>query len=68
VLVPAPSGLVPFIVVVCLACPMLVSWELPHAVAGFRHHRERVRENARALAEMRAGLSELPETSHPLGF
>ena len=67
-LVPAPPGLLPFIAVVCVACPMLVAWELPHAVAGFRHHRDRIQENARAVAELRAVLADLPETSHPHGF
>jgi hypothetical protein len=67
-LVPAPPGLLPFIIVVCIACPMLVAADLPHAVAGLRHHRKHIHEDARAIAEMRAGLAELPETSHPLGF
>ena len=67
-LVPAPIGVLPFIVAVCIVCPMLVAWELPHAFAGFRHHRDRIHDNARAVAELRAGLAKLPETSHPHGF
>jgi hypothetical protein len=67
-LAPAPTMLIPFIAAVCIACPMLAAWELPRAAAGFRHHRARIRDNARAVAELRAGLAELPETSHPLGF
>jgi hypothetical protein len=37
-------------------------------VATFRQRRERIHANARAVAELRAGLAKLPETSHPLGF
>jgi hypothetical protein len=64
----APVALLPLIVVLCVGCPMLAAWELPPAVAAFRHHRERIDANACALAELRAGLAKLPETSHPLGF
>jgi hypothetical protein len=67
-LVPAPAAVLPFVVVICIACPMLAAWELPRAVAGFRHYRAQVQDSARALSELRAGLAELPETSHPLGF
>src|SRR3954447_4475507 len=67
-LTPAPPGVLLFVVAVCIAVPMLVAWEIPHAVAALRHHRERVHENARAVAQMRARLAELPETRHPLGF
>lgn len=67
-LVPAPAGVLPFVAVICIALPMLAAYELRRAVVGFRHHRERVHENARAVAELRAGLAELPETSHPLGL
>jgi hypothetical protein len=67
-LVPAPPAVLLLIVVICIAVPMLAAWELPRAVAGFRRHRERIHENARAVAELRARLAELPETSHPLGL
>ena len=67
-LAPAPAGLIPFVAAVCVAVPMLAAWELPRAMAGLRHHRARVNDNARAVAELRAGLAKLPETSHPLGF
>jgi hypothetical protein len=66
-LVPAPAAVLPFIVAVCIACPMLVAWELPHAIEGFRHHRKTMHEHARAVAELRAVLAKLPETRHPLG-
>jgi hypothetical protein len=65
---PAPIFLLPVIVVICIGLPMFAAWELPRAAAGFRHHRQRVMDNARAMAELRAGLAELPETRHPLGF
>ena len=64
----APVALLPLIVVVCIGFPMLAAWDLPLALAAFRHHRERIHANACAVAELRAGLAELPETSHPLGF
>ena len=64
----APVALLPLIVVVCVGCPMIAAWELPRALATFRHHRERIHANARAVAELRAGLAKLPETSHPLGL
>jgi hypothetical protein len=67
-LTPAPALVMPFVVAVCVACPMLAAFDLPRAFAGFRHHRERIQDNARAVAELRAGLAELPETSHPFGF
>jgi len=67
-LAPAPVALLPLIVVVCVGFPMLAAWELPRALAGLRHHRERMHDHARAVAELRAGLAKLPETSHPLGL
>jgi hypothetical protein len=68
ILAHAPVALLPLIVVVCVGCPMVAGWELPSALATFRYHRRRVDDNARAVAELRAGLAQLPETSHPLGF
>jgi len=67
-LAPAPAVLMPFIVAVCVACPMLVAWDLPAAAAALRRRRASIADNARALVELRAALSELPETRHPLGF
>jgi hypothetical protein len=67
-LAPAPPGILAFAVAVCIVCPMLAAWELPRAVAGLRHHRTVISENARAITELRAGLAQLPETTHPLGY
>jgi hypothetical protein len=67
-LTPAPPGVLAFAVAICIVCPMLAAWELPRAVAGLRHHRTMVSENARAITELRAGLARLPETKHPLGY
>jgi hypothetical protein len=67
-LVPAPIAVLPVVVAVCVACPMLAAWDLPRAFAGLRHHRERIQDNARAVAELRAGLAKLPEAPHPRGF
>jgi hypothetical protein len=67
--VPAPPVVVPFIVVVCIAFPMLASWELRPLLSVLRASGglTRGRRNARLLAEMRAYLEELPETPHPHG-
>jgi hypothetical protein len=67
-LVPAPPAVLPLLAVICIACPMVAAWDLPQAVAGLRYHRERAIDEAQALAEMRAVLARLPETSHPLGL
>jgi hypothetical protein len=67
-LAPAPVVILPFVVAVCIACPMAAACELPPALETLRHHRARVSARAKAVAELRAGLSELPETRHPLGF
>jgi len=67
-LVPAPTAVLPLVVIICVACPMLAAWDLPRAVAGLRRHRRDGDDHARALAELRAGLAELPETRHPLGL
>jgi hypothetical protein len=67
-LAPAPPAVLPLLVIICIACPMLAAMDLPRAIAGFRHHRGRQTDNARAIVEMRAALAELPETGHPLGF
>jgi hypothetical protein len=67
-LAPAPPAALALAVAVCILCPMLAAWELPRAVAGLRHHRTMITDNARALAELRAGLARLPETPHPRGY
>ena len=62
-LAPAPVGVLPLIVLACVACPMLAALELPAAVSVLRERNGA----ARALAELRRGLDRLPEIEHPLG-
>lgn len=67
VLVPAPPGVLPLVVVVCIGAPMFASWDLPPAIASLRA--DRARRAARgAVAKLRRSLEELPETDHPLGL
>jgi hypothetical protein len=60
VLAPAPPIAVPLVVVVCVGCPLFAGWEVPKALVSLRAER--------ALAAMRKGLEQLPETEHPLGL
>jgi len=64
-LVPAPPAVLPFLVVVCIGCPMVAAMELPGAVAGLRGRRP---IDTRALDALRRQLDALPETQHPLGL
>jgi hypothetical protein len=57
-LVPAPPAVLPFVVVVGIGVPMIVTLELPPAIATLR--------NARVVSAFRRGLDRLPEASHPL--
>lgn len=57
-LVPAPAVVLPFVVLVGIGVPMLVTLELPPAIAALRH--------ARAVSVFRRGLDRLPEAAHPL--
>jgi hypothetical protein len=57
-LVPAPAAVVPFVVLVGIGVPMIVTLELPPAIATLR--------NARAVTAFRRGLDRLPEAAHPL--
>jgi hypothetical protein len=78
-LVPAPPAVLPFVVVVSIAGPMIAAWELRGALGTVRR-RSRVRGSGsaapdgsapldtRAVAALRAHLKQLPETQHPLGF
>jgi hypothetical protein len=74
-LAPAPRAVLPFLVVICIACPMVAACELPAAIAGLRAGRERAAQRARdasrldvrALSALRRELDQLPETPHPLG-
>jgi hypothetical protein len=64
ILVPAPVGAVPVVVVICFVCPFWAAREVPSAIASRRAKRAR----EVALASLRASLERLPETEHPLGF
>ena len=67
VLVPAPAVVVPFVVAICIGCPMLAALELPASIAVLRAGRTgRRAPDARLLADMRRYLQQLPETQHPL--
>ena len=57
-LVPAPLTVLPFVVPMCLGCPMAGAYELARAVAELRDPR----------LELRRELDRLPETPHPLGL
>jgi hypothetical protein len=67
-LVPAPAPIVPFIVLVCIACPMAAACELPAAIAGLRRPRRPRPLEPGALDALRHELDALPETQHPLGL
>ncbi len=64
IMAPAPAGAVPLIVLVCVGCPIFGAWEAPVALASLRADRG----GGRALARLRRGLEQLPETEHPLGL
>jgi|tagenome__1003787_1003787.scaffolds.fasta_scaffold20986869_8 hypothetical protein len=57
-LVPAPPGVLPIVVIVCIGAPMLASLELPAAY-------KVLREETTAIAALRRHLAQLPETRHP---
>ncbi len=67
-LVPAPPAILPFIVIVCIGCPMAAALELPGAIAGLRRTRHPRAVDSRALDTLRRQLDSLPETQHPLGL
>jgi hypothetical protein len=62
----APLAAIPLAVLVCVGCPMVMSWRLPHAIAVIKATREL--DDRRALAALRRTLARLPETKHPLGL
>lgn len=64
VFAPAPSAVVPLVVVISVGCPLFAFWEVPDAIASLRADRER----GKALATLRRSLAQLPETEHPLGL
>jgi hypothetical protein len=65
-LVPAPAVVLPLIVTVCVALPMLVAFESTAALAVLRARWSRRRLDERAVGELRRDLDRLPETGHPL--
>jgi urea transporter len=67
-LVPAPTVVLPFIVVSCVGLPTIASLELRRSLTGLRSGARRWRRgtDAKVLAEMRRYLEQLPETPHPL--
>jgi hypothetical protein len=66
VLTPAPAAVLPLVVVICVVCPILATWEAPVALARFRAERAH-RAGARAVSRLRRTLDQLPEVEHPLG-
>jgi hypothetical protein len=66
-LVPAPAEVLPLVIASCLACPMLVAFELSASVAELRDRRIGITERG-AVEELRRQLRRLPETRHPLGL
>lgn len=65
VLLHPPVAVVPLLVLVCVGCPVLGTWELAPALASLRHGRRPSKRAA--IAELRRGLAALPEVEHPLG-
>jgi hypothetical protein len=63
ILAPAPEAVVPFVVIVCIGCPVLASWQVPEVLTTLRSRRFATR----ALSQLHRGLAQLPETEHPLG-
>ena len=63
VLLHAPVGLLPLLVLVCIACPMLGIRRLRRAITALWSRRASER---RAIASLRRALEQLPEVRHPL--
>jgi hypothetical protein len=68
VLMHAPAFALPVLVPVCVGGPVLASWEVPPALISLRLERAARAARARAIASLRHGLGQLPETEHPLGL
>lgn len=64
VLVPAPPTVLPAVVVLAIATPMVAAWELSFVISALRH----AARDGRAVAGLRRELDALPETPHPLGL
>lgn len=60
----APAAVAPLVAAVCVGGPLFAGWEAPAAFAALRAERAGVK----ALAGLRRGLKDLPETEHPLGL
>jgi hypothetical protein len=60
----APAAVAPLVAAVCVGGPLFAGWEVPSALTSLRAERAR----GRAVAALRRGLQELPETEHPLGL
>jgi hypothetical protein len=69
----APPVVLPLLVIVCIGCPIISSWNVPVAIAVLRatasDRRERRSQmlGRHSVAELRRVLDGLPETEHPLG-
>jgi hypothetical protein len=65
ILVPAPTGAIPFVVAISAGAPLLAGWEIRSAVTSRRRFELR---GEKALGRLRSQLERLPETEHPLGL
>lgn len=63
----APAAVAPLVAAVCVGGPLFAGWEAPAAFAALRAERAE-RAGVKALAGLRRGLKDLPETDHPLGL
>jgi hypothetical protein len=59
-LVPAPHIVLPFLILICIGCPMAAAYELPVAITALRTHAAR--------ASLKRSLDALPEVPHPHGY
>jgi hypothetical protein len=64
VLLHPPTAIVPLLVIVCVGCPVVGTWELPPAITALRAKRL---SHRREIAMLRRSLDQLPEVEHPLG-
>ena len=58
VLVPAPAAVLPFVITLCVGCPMAAAFDLARAVMELRDPQ----------IALRRELDRLPEVEHPLGL
>jgi hypothetical protein len=64
-LVPAPTHLIPAIVVVSIGVPAAVAWQMAHRRFAARHQRPL---DEAEVEELLRRLDQLPEVHHPLGL